>query len=166
MFQFQIGPRSARGRWSSKWPSTVDFVSVDVQKRLWPDSVRAGVPSKDLRPVDDQVDLVRRHRSRALDHEQTLAVRRDVVGHSWRVDKIRIEHPHAADPTAAPATSRGQAPFDPVSRFANTAATLLLAQGVDRRTIMETLGHWQISLTLNTYTGGAVSASRVPERRT
>jgi integrase len=33
----------------------------------------------------------------------------------------------------------------------HTAATLLLAQGVDPRTIMETLGHSQISLTLNTY---------------
>lgn len=33
----------------------------------------------------------------------------------------------------------------------HTAATLLLTQGVDPRTIMETLGHSQISLTLNTY---------------
>jgi len=33
----------------------------------------------------------------------------------------------------------------------HTAATLALAQGVDPRTIMETLGHSQISLTLNTY---------------
>jgi integrase len=33
----------------------------------------------------------------------------------------------------------------------HTAATSLLAQGVDPRTIMETLGHSQISLTLNTY---------------
>lgn len=33
----------------------------------------------------------------------------------------------------------------------HTAATLLLALGVDARTIMETLGHSQISLTLNTY---------------
>ena len=32
-----------------------------------------------------------------------------------------------------------------------TCATLLLAQGVDARTIMETLGHSQVSLTLNTY---------------
>nr|MBA2304181.1 tyrosine-type recombinase/integrase [Acidobacteriota bacterium] len=42
----------------------------------------------------------------------------------------------------------------PVIRFhdlRHTAATLLLAQGVDARTIMETLGHSQISLTLNTY---------------
>ena len=34
----------------------------------------------------------------------------------------------------------------------HSCATLLLAQGVDPRTIMETLGHSQISLTLNTYT--------------
>ncbi|MGH2436249.1 MAG: tyrosine-type recombinase/integrase [bacterium] len=33
----------------------------------------------------------------------------------------------------------------------HTAATLLLAQGVDPRTIRETLGHSQISLTMNTY---------------
>jgi integrase len=33
----------------------------------------------------------------------------------------------------------------------HTCATLLLAQGVDPRTIMETLGHSQISLTMNTY---------------
>ena len=33
----------------------------------------------------------------------------------------------------------------------HTAATLLFSQGVDPRTIMETLGHSQISLTLNTY---------------
>jgi integrase len=34
----------------------------------------------------------------------------------------------------------------------HSCATLLLAQGVDPRTIMQTLGHSQISLTLNTYT--------------
>ena len=33
----------------------------------------------------------------------------------------------------------------------HTAASLLLAQGVGLRTIMETLGHSQISLTMNTY---------------
>ena len=41
-------------------------------------------------------------------------------------------------------------------RFGEHASThavkqMLLAQGVDPRTIMETLGHAQISLTLNTY---------------
>jgi len=68
-------------------------------------------------------------------------------------------------------TSRGGAPLDPWAvnkafkrllaaaglhdiRFhdlRHTAATFLLAQGVDARTIMETLGHSQINLTLNTY---------------
>ena len=41
------------------------------------------------------------------------------------------------------------------TRFHNlrhTAATLLLAMGVDPRTIMATLGHSQISLTINSYT--------------
>jgi site-specific recombinase XerD len=33
----------------------------------------------------------------------------------------------------------------------HTAATLLLAQGVDPRTLMKTLGYSQISLTLNTH---------------
>lgn len=33
----------------------------------------------------------------------------------------------------------------------HSCATLLLAQGVDARTIMERLGHSQVSLTLNTY---------------
>ena len=33
----------------------------------------------------------------------------------------------------------------------HTCASLLLAQGVDARTIMEILGHSQVSLTLNTY---------------
>jgi integrase len=33
----------------------------------------------------------------------------------------------------------------------HTAASLLLAQGVHPRTVMETLGHSQISLTMNTY---------------
>jgi integrase len=40
----------------------------------------------------------------------------------------------------------------------HTAATFLLAQGVDARTIMETLGHSQISLTMNTYAHVLVEA--------
>ena len=47
----------------------------------------------------------------------------------------------------------------PAIRFRDlrhAAATLLLSQGVDPRTIMETLGHSQISLTMNTYSHDAL----------
>ena len=59
------------------------------------------------------------------------------------------------------------APGVPRVRFhdlRHTAATLLLAQGVDPRTIMETLGHSQISLTLNTYSH-VLPAFRMRRRR-
>ena len=36
-------------------------------------------------------------------------------------------------------------------RQRHSCATLLLAQGVNPRVVMETLGHSQVSLTLNTY---------------
>lgn len=39
----------------------------------------------------------------------------------------------------------------------HTAATLPLAQGVDVRVIMETLGHSQVSLTLNTYSTARIA---------
>lgn len=47
----------------------------------------------------------------------------------------------------------------------HTAATLLLAQGVSPRTIMETLGHSQISLTLNTYSHVLPSLQHEAARR-
>lgn len=42
-------------------------------------------------------------------------------------------------------------PITKIHNMRHTAATLLLAQGCDPRTIMSVLGHSQISLTLNTY---------------
>jgi integrase len=47
----------------------------------------------------------------------------------------------------------------------HTAATFLLAQGVDARTIMETLGHSQISLSLNTYSHVLPSLQRESAER-
>ena len=47
--------------------------------------------------------------------------------------------------------SRASVPKIRFHDLRHTAATFLLAQGVDPRTTMETLGHSQISLTLNTY---------------
>src|SRR5262245_26109709 len=42
-------------------------------------------------------------------------------------------------------------PNIPLHDLRHSCATLLLAQGVNARVIMETLGHGQVSLTLNTY---------------
>jgi integrase len=97
------------------------------------------------------VTALRAHRTRQL--EERLA-----AGGAWE-DSGLIFTPQlgaAMDPRGA--TREYHALLDaaelPSVRFhdlRHTAATLLLAQGVDPRTIMETLGHSQISLTLNTY---------------
>jgi integrase len=42
-------------------------------------------------------------------------------------------------------------PMIPLHDLRHSCATLLLAQGVNPRVVMETLGHSQISLTLNTH---------------
>ena len=42
----------------------------------------------------------------------------------------------------------------------HTAASLMLAQGVPARVVMEVLGHSQISITLNTYTHVSAGLSR------
>jgi len=50
----------------------------------------------------------------------------------------------------------------------HTTATLLLTQGVHPRVVMETLGHSQISLTLDTYShcvAGATGRGRAPDAR-
>jgi integrase len=47
----------------------------------------------------------------------------------------------------------------------HTAASLLLAQNVPARVVMEVLGHSQISLTMNTYTHVAPQLSREAANR-
>ncbi|MGH7876579.1 MAG: site-specific integrase [Candidatus Dormibacteraceae bacterium] len=49
--------------------------------------------------------------------------------------------------------------------FRHSCATLLLAQGVSARVVMETLGHSQIALTLNTYTAVVPELGREAARR-
>ena len=46
---------------------------------------------------------------------------------------------------------RGSLPVIRLHDLRHSCATLLLAQGVSARVVMETLGHSQVSLTLNTY---------------
>ncbi len=46
----------------------------------------------------------------------------------------------------------------------HSCATLMLAQGVSPRVVMETLGHSQVSLTLNTYATSCRSCNAKPPR--
>src|SRR5262249_36676212 len=86
-------------------------------------------------------------------HEDRLA-----AGSAWHDSGLVFTTPigTAIDARNATRAFRAlcQAASVPALRFhdlRHTAATLLLVQGVDPRTIMETLGHSQISLTLNPY---------------
>ena len=91
------------------------------------------------------------HRTRQL--EERLA-----AGGAWEDSGLIFTTPLGTAMDPAGATREYHALLEsaelPSVRFhdlRHTAATLLLAQRVDPRTIMETLGHSQISLTLNTY---------------
>ena len=94
---------------------------------------------------------LRKHRTRQL--EERLA-----VGARWKDSGLvfTTSTGTAVDKSGLCRTFKGilRAAGLPNIRYhdlRHTAATLLLAQGVAPRTIMETLGHSQISLTMNTY---------------
>jgi integrase len=96
-------------------------------------------------------NALKTHRKRQLEERMT-------VGKAWQdsgfvftsigtpLDPRNVTREFQAMLSAAPGVPRVR-----FHDLRHTAATLLLAQGVDPRTIMETLGHSQISLTLNTY---------------
>jgi integrase len=97
------------------------------------------------------VTALKSHRKRQL--EERLA-----AGREWQDLRLIFTSP-LGTPLDSRHTTREligllQAANLPAVRFhdlRHIAASLLLAQGVDPRAIMETLGHSQISLTLNTY---------------
>ena len=97
------------------------------------------------------VAALRRHRTRQL--EEQLA-----AGSRWRKSGLVFTTSIGTPMHSA----RVHTSFKQILRAAglpdiryhdlrHTAATLLLAQGVDPRTIMETLGHSRISMTMDTY---------------
>ena len=97
------------------------------------------------------VKALRAHRARQLEE-------RLIAGGDWQDSGLVFTTRRGTplDPRAATKVFhaiRSAATLPPI-RFhdlRHTAATLLLAQGVSPRVIMETLGHSQISLTLDTY---------------
>jgi integrase len=91
-------------------------------------------------------------------HRKRQLVERMAVGRAWQDSGLVFTSPIGTPLDPRNVTREFQAMLKsagvPRVRYhdlRHTAATLLLAQGVDPRTIMETLGHSQISLTLNTY---------------
>ena len=94
---------------------------------------------------------LRKHRSRQLEERLT-------AGSRWRESGLVFTTPigtpigtHSLHRTFKAILRGAGLPDIRYHDLRHTAATLLLAQGVDPRTIMETLGHSQIGLTLNTY---------------
>ena len=94
---------------------------------------------------------LRKHRTRQLEE-------RLVAGSRWRESGLVFTTPigttidtHSLHRTFKMILRGAGLPNIRYHDLRHTAATLLLAQGVDPRTIMETLGHSQIGLTLNTY---------------
>ncbi len=94
---------------------------------------------------------LRKHRIRLLEE-------RLVTGSRWRESGLVFTTPigtpigtHSLHRTFKTILRGAGLPDIRYHDLRHTAASLLLAQGVDPRTIMETLGHSQIGLTLNTY---------------
>ena len=97
------------------------------------------------------VDAIKVHQTRQLEErlragrywQQTGLVFTSTIGTPMEAREVtRILHANLR---------KAELPSVRMHDLRHTAATLLLAQGVDVRTIMEELGHPQISLTLNTY---------------
>jgi integrase len=97
------------------------------------------------------IDALKAHRARQL--EQRMA-----LGPAWTDSGLVLTSPigTALDYSNLRRAFRAllkaaELPMMKIHNMRHTAATLLLAQGCDPRTIMELLGHSQISLTMNTY---------------
>jgi len=111
------------------------------------------------------VTALKAHRTRQL--KERLA-----AGGAWEDSGLIFTTPFgtAVDPRGASREfhamlEKAKLPSVRFHDLRHTAATLLLAQGVDARTIMETLGHSQISLTMNTYSHVLPALQREAARR-
>jgi integrase len=97
------------------------------------------------------VATLRRHRTHQLEE-------RLVAGEKWQEHRLVFSTMQGKPliarnvfRTYQRALAKAGLPHKRFYDLLHTCATLLLALGVDPRTIMETLGHSQISLTMNTY---------------
>jgi integrase len=97
------------------------------------------------------VTALRQHRARQLQE-------RLLVGTQWQENGLVFPstigtplEPRNVHRLFQKAIARAGLPKTRFHDLRHTCATLLLVQGVPARVVMETLGHSQISLTMNTY---------------
>lgn len=91
-------------------------------------------------------------------HQHSQRDRRDAAGNDWAEQDLvfttrhgRPVHPRNDYRTFRALLQRAEVRTIRLHDLRHTAASLLLAQGVHPRVVMEILGHSQISLTMNTY---------------
>jgi integrase len=121
--------------------------------------------SREIRPLnpDEARALLDACREHPLDAFVTVALAcglrlGEALGLQWaeswlRVDEFCRNAARAAerDATVQALLTAAKLPDMRLHDLRHSCATLLLAQGVNLRVVMETLGHSQVSLTLNTY---------------
>jgi integrase len=91
------------------------------------------------------------HRKRQLKARLAAGAAWQDTGHVFTSPIGTPADPHNLQKHFRALLARAGLPPVRIHDLRHSCATLLLAQGVDPRTIMQTLGHSQISLTLNTY---------------
>ncbi|MCY3842726.1 MAG: tyrosine-type recombinase/integrase [Acidobacteria bacterium] len=130
----------------------------EVQRRLKPvqTTVRLAEPktARSRRTItlpDLVASALRAHRSRQLEERLAAGARWQDTGLVFTTGIGTAVGTHSLHATFKGMLCAAGLPDIRYHDLRHTAATLLLAQGVDVRTIMETLGHAQVSLTLNTY---------------
>jgi integrase len=119
-----VPPKSARGRRTLSLPQSVVAALTD-QRRRW--EAWAALPTWDPLPDPDLFDLVFPTPTGRPQHAASLI-------HRWQR-----------------ALARAGVPYRPFHTLRHTAATWMLAAGVDLRTVQGVLGHAQIGLTANLY---------------
>jgi integrase len=142
--------------------SHIDFdknlITIEQALQRQPDGGLALVPTKTERsqrviPMPPAV-------ATALRRRQTLqAADRDLLGSEWQESDLVFTtqlgtpiHPRNDYRSFQSLIRRGGLRRVRLHDLRHTAASLLLAQGVAARVVMEILGHSQISVTMNTYT--------------
>jgi integrase len=97
------------------------------------------------------IAALKAHRKRQLESRLAAGDGWQDTGHVFTSPIGTAADPHNLHKQFRAVLTTAELPIVRIHDLRHSCATLLLAQGVDPRTIMQTLGHSQVSLTLNTY---------------